>query len=161
MWKVLDDGIVSKDAFNAALARVSPSQENVRKTEQASLFLFQYHDGLIAAVFMLPGFANGNAVALKLKGQAALMTTRFEERREPHYPHFAYLLKGIERMIHTGKPSYPIERTLLTGGILDRILTSRVQKHEKLMTPELAIAYQPVDYPHAPNPDLLSDPTLP
>ena len=161
MWKVLDDGIVSQDAFKAALARVSPTQDNVRQNDQASLFLFQYNDGLIGAVFMLPGFATGNAVALKLKGQADLKITRFEERREPHYPHFAYLLKGIERMIHTGKPSYPIERTLLTGGILDRVLTSRVQKQEKLMTPELAISYQPVDYPYAPHPDLLSDPTLP
>ena len=161
MWKVLDDGVISKETFNAALAKVTPTQEGVRQAADASLFLFQYNDGFMGAVFMLPAFATGNAVALKLKGRSELLTTRFEERREPHYPHFAYLLKGIERMIHTGKVSYPIERTLLTGGILDRALTSRVQKQERLMTPELAISYQPVDYPYAPNPDLLSDPTKP
>ena len=158
IWKAIDDGLVSKGVFDAALALVATEPDRVRQSEKAGLFLFQYRDGLRGSVFMLPGFATGSAVALKLKGQDHLLATRFEERHDPYYPHFAYLLKGIERMIHTGKPSYPVERTLLTSGILDRALTSRVQNQEKLMTPELAIRYQPVDYPHAPQPDLTSDP---
>ena len=156
MWKAIDDGTVSKSAFEAALALVAPRPDRVRESDQASLFLFQYNDGMMGAVFMLPGFATGSSVALKLKGQNSLLATRFEERPEPRHPHFAYLLKGIEKMIHTGTPSYPVERTLLTSGILDRALTSRVQKSEKLMTPELAIRYQPANYPHAPLPELVS-----
>jgi hypothetical protein len=161
MWKIVDDGKISKEVFEAALLKVAGKLDGVRETKDASLFLYEYNDGLTGCIFMLPGFAEGNAVALKLKGQDQLLVTRFEERKEPHYPHFAYLLKGIERMVHTGQPSYPIERTLLTGGILDRALTSRVQNQEKLMTPELAIRYQTADYPNAPLPDLLSDPTKP
>jgi hypothetical protein len=158
-WQPLDDGLIRKDVFDAALARVATQPERVRQNDQAALFLFEYHDGLVGAVFMLPGFANGNAIALKLKGQERLLATRFEERPEPRHPHFAYLLKAIERMIHTGRPSYPVERTLLSSGVLDRALTSRRQQFKKLQTPELAIRYQPVDYPHAPRPDLNSDPT--
>lgn len=158
MWKTLDDGTVSREAFDAALSLVATQRDRVRESAEASLFLFQYHDGLQGAVFMLPGVATNSAVAVKIQGQAGIQATRFEERTEPHHPHFAFLLKGIERMIHTGQPSYPVERTLLTSGILDQALTSRVQKSERLVTPELAIAYKPVDYPHAPHPDLLSNP---
>lgn len=158
MWKTLADGVVSQNLFDAAFAAVPHTRDDARSDREAALFLFEYHDGFPGAVFMLPEVSSGTSIALKLKGQQAPLATRFDEQPEPRHPHFAWLLKGIERMIHTGRPSYPVERTLLTGGILDRALTSRFRKHEKLMTPELAIRYQPVDYPHAPLPSLDSDP---
>ena len=155
IWNVVDRGMVPKDVLEAALSAVPRNKQvEIRSNKRAALFLFEYMDGLPGIVFMLPGSVGGIGAALKIKGQ--IIATRFEERPEPYYPHFAYLLKAIERMMHTGRPSYPVERTLLTSGILDRALTSRAQNQQKLMTPELAIEYQPVDYPHAPLPDLSS-----
>jgi hypothetical protein len=158
MWKVLDEGIIRQDVFDAALSQVPHENGDVRQNKEATLFQFQYADGLTGAVFMLPNFARGTSVALKLKQKNELQATRFDERTEPRYPHFAWLLKGIEKMVHTSRAAYPVERTLLTSGILDRALTSRAQGQRKLQTPELAIQYQPVDYPHAPHPNLISDP---
>jgi hypothetical protein len=158
-WKTIDDGHVPKHLFDAAFASVPHAKENARDDKQVALFQFEYIDGFRGSVIMLPEAAAGTSIAIQLKGQSGPLATRFDEKPEPRHPHFAWLLKGIERMFHSGRPSYPIERTLLTSGILDRALTSRFQKHEKLMTPELAIRYQPVDYPHAPSPSLDSDPT--
>lgn len=158
VWEALDEGLVRSDLFEAALAAVPHGSGDVRSSSNAALFLFKYRDGLQGAVFMLPEYAQGTGIALDCAGESKWRTTRFEERTEPHYPHFAYLLKAIEGMLHSGEPTYPVERTLLTSGILDRALTSRFQGHQRLATPELSISYQPRAYPFAPQPDLFEKP---
>jgi len=155
LWKVVDEGVISRAALDAAFAAVPKSgQPDMRQDKQAGLFLFEYVDGLTGAVLYL-GCVGGTAIGLQLRGHAKPVATAFDERTEPRYPHFAYLLKAIERMVHTGKPTYPVERTLLTSGILDRALNSRAQGGKRLETPELEVTYQPVDYSHAPHVDLL------
>lgn len=157
MWKAIDGGAVPMDVIEAAadVALKTPgSLLRTSKHETDSLMLFEYEDGFVAAVLMLNGFAQSISAAVKLKGQAKPLASRAEERDKPHYPHFAFLLHAVERMIHTGKPTYPIERTVLTSGILDRALTSRAQGGVRLPTPELKMSYTPSTYPHAPMPPL-------
>lgn len=158
IWNAVDSGVISKAALDAAFAAVPKTgQPDIRQDDQAGVFLFEYTDGLRGAIFML-GCVHGTSVGLKLKNGPQPLGIAFDERTEPRHPHFAYLLKAIERMIHTGRPTYPVERTLLTSGILDRALTSRSKGGKRLETPELAISYEPVDYPHAPHVDLLAPP---
>ncbi len=156
VWDAVDSGWVDPEVLQAVYNVIPKSKPNIREDEGTVLFQFEYTDGFRGAQFMVPT-AGLTGVAVKVKGQRPI-ATGFEERPEPRYPHFAYLLKAIERMIHTGQPTYPVERTLLTGGILDRALHSKFENGRMLMTPELQISYQPVDYPHAPMPDLLRGP---
>jgi hypothetical protein len=46
-------------------------------------------------------------------------------------------------MYLTGKPTYPVERTLLTTGLTAAGVESLFRNQEKLDTPHLAIRYQP------------------
>jgi hypothetical protein len=147
--------VIRQDLLDLILKVTPTADENLidADSKEFNVFLIQYADGLLAPVLMLPGFASGISVVVKAK-DAAPIGGLTEERTEP-YPHFAYLLKGIEQMMHTGQPAYPVERTLLTAGMLDRLLTSRSKDGVRLQTPELAIEYRAIDYAHAPHIDLL------
>ncbi len=150
-WNHIDSGWLDRELIQAALGVTRLAKDDLRSLtgEDFSLFLFEYEDGLRAGLLHLTEIARNCSVAVKLAGQAKPVAMRFEERTEPRYPHFAFQLRAIEKMIHTGRPSYPVQRTLLTSGILDRALSSRIQAGRRIETPELKIAYDPVDYPHA------------
>jgi hypothetical protein len=48
---------------------------------------------------------------------------------------------GITQMFATGKPSHPVERTLLVSGALSALMESGYQGGKRIETPELTIKY--------------------
>jgi hypothetical protein len=81
-------------------------------------------------------------VAVELENNPKPFSTLMRLQGKPHH-HFGCLVKNIEILFETGKPPYPVERTMLSSGILDFALESRIQDHKKLQTPELArVSYQ-------------------
>ena len=59
---------------------------------------------------------------------------------------------GFETTVRTGASPIPIERTLLTTGMLEALLISQHDKNRRVETPHLAVAYKPTDWPHATGP---------
>jgi hypothetical protein len=162
MWKSLDDGRWSKLLLEAALALVPAHAKGdyralTAKAPDAGLFLIEYRDGLKAAVIMPNGWiheGDGGAFCFagQLKGHDKPVATHFYLQQPDPFGHFAYLVKAIDNMIQTGHASYPVERTLLTTGILDAVMTSKAEKHRRIETPHLAIRYKPADWPFATDP---------
>jgi hypothetical protein len=150
-WKFIDENGWVKTLFETALAR-----SNTRKSgaphdlvKDPAVFIIDYNDGLKAAAFLMTGMVEDFTVAIDLEGQSAPISTLMNlQNSRPHH-HFGCLVKNIEKMFETGKPPYPVERTLMSGGILDFALESRFQGYKKLDTPQLAqVRYQTPEASH-------------
>lgn len=105
------------------------------------LFHVEYADGLKTNLLTLNGAVAEWAAAWRY-GDDRVDSTLFWTQEARPVMHFTYLVKGIDSMIHTGRPTWPAERTLLTSGKLDALLTSKQRGGERLETPNLLIGYQ-------------------
>jgi hypothetical protein len=162
MWRALDRGQWSRPLLEAALARVpAHAQGNYRapttRSADAGVFLIEYRDGFRAAVAMMNGYVHegdGGAFAFagRLRGRAEPVSTHFYLQQPDPFAHFGYLVRAIDHMVQTGHAAYPVERTLLTTGILDAVMIGRAERHRRVETPHLEIRYQPADWPFATDP---------
>ena len=87
-----------------------------------------------------------------LAGRDKPAVTQFYQQLVDPFGHFIYLVKAIESLVRTAHAPYPVERTLLTTGILDAAMLSRSEKGRRVETPHLAIRYTPADWPYATDP---------
>ncbi len=144
-WKFIDETPWVKSLFDEALTRSNTRKPgNMRDlVKDPTVFVIDYNDGLKAAAFLLTGLLEDFTVAIDVEGQSKPVSTLMNlQNGRPHH-HFGCLVKSIEKMFETGKAPYPVERTLLTSGILDFALESRFQSYKKIDTPELAkVRYQ-------------------
>ena len=81
------------------------------------LCLLEYNDGFRASVLMLGGLVSEYLVATRVKGRQEIDSTSCYVPAE-NSNNFSMLVHGIAQMYQTGKPSHPVERTLLTTGAL-------------------------------------------
>jgi hypothetical protein len=144
IWRFLDTTPWAQDLFQAARSRSQELRDDYRDDERAALFRVFHRDGLETAIFRLPRGATDFCVAVDVAGADAPLSTMMW-RNQPDNRSFDCMILQIERMFVSGRASYPVERTLLVSGILDRVLESRIQSHVRLETPELEVVYAVAD----------------
>jgi hypothetical protein len=158
VWKAGDDGVWSWELLEHALGR-SPSRNagdvraNCRRFPRPAAwgnfvkgpiaFVIEYADGVKATVLQLDGHVADETFAARIEGEKKLQSCLFWLPPPPGAAFLEALSTHIETFFSTGKPPYPVERTQLTGGILDYALESRVKESKRLETPDLDIRYAP------------------
>ena len=143
VWSAAESGQWSLDLAEAACTQIKnrPDTSIIEGCSSPIIFLIEHRDGFRSAVLMLNGYVTDFAYAAR-QGDEILATEFYLQNGTP-YAHFSYLSLNIEEMFVTGTPQYPVERTLLTTGILDAIMHSRAEDYRKLETPHLAeLSYQ-------------------
>ncbi|MFM8274864.1 MAG: hypothetical protein ACKODX_21380 [Gemmata sp.] len=158
VWKAGDAGLWSWELLEHAIGRSTSRnagdvRANCRRFPRPSAwgnfvkgpiaFLVDYADGLKATVLQLDGHVADDTFACRVEGDKKPSSCLFWLPPPPGAAFLEALASHTETFFATGKPPYPIERTQLTGGILDYALESRVKDSRRLDTPDLDIRYDP------------------
>lgn len=153
VWKAADKGLWSWDLLEAALSRsetVNPG--DIRKNTGGmrvlghpvvppTAFLIEYHDGTRGTMLLLNGHIRDFVFAAKLKGEPKPASCLFVLPQPPGARFFDAQVINLEKFFDTGKAPYPVERTLLTTGMLDAAMESHHRRGERIETPELEVRY--------------------
>jgi hypothetical protein len=105
-------------------------------------FLVEYRDGLRMTVLMVGGYVPQRAAAVKIRGWKKPLAMSFIQGRGRTVSNFSHLSFMVEEFFRTGRPPYPVERTLLTSGMIDAVMTSHYEDGRRVDTPYLDVAYQ-------------------
>jgi hypothetical protein len=163
VWKAAEEGRYSKELLIAALSRsdtplgltvddgrtqdlVASGQLRVLAKNPAAYFI-EYRDGLKATMLMLDGALKDFNFAARLSGAEQIHSTQFLLTPQPNVTYSACLMRKVEEMIESGAAPYPVNRTLLVGGMLESCLTSKAQRYGRLETPHLTVAYAAPERP--------------
>ena len=146
VWRAFEQKSFDTELFDAAWQRLSQPRGGGRPLRQLvkspKLFRVEYADGLRAHVLELNGAVGEWSAAWRYDDGRTDSSLFWTQEGRPGM-HFTWLLHGIERMIFTGKPSWNVERTLLTSGALHALIVSEKEDHRRVETSYLTVPYKP------------------
>lgn len=153
VWKAGDADRWSWDLLEAALGRSESITPGDIRTNVGSIpvgtyprtpataFLVEYRDGTRGTVLLLNGQVQDFCFAAKIKGEAKTASCLFHLPPTPGAKYFDALVANIEKLFETGRAPYPVERTLLTSGVLDGIMDSHQRRGTRIETADLDVRY--------------------
>ena len=121
-----------------------PTPRQIRDwVKEPVAYRFEYVDGLKATMLLMNGLVGDFTFAAKLKSQAEPLSTMFHLPPVPNVVYSAALMSKVEETFLTRRASYPVERTLLTTGLVAAGMQSLAAGQKRIETPHLAVRYTP------------------
>ena len=147
VYEAAEAGLFSMELAEAGCSACSQKKPGtMREHDKApQSLLIHYTDGTRGAVVMA-GHYVGECWSYAASMDGETIVAEFVLHNNVPYSHFSYLDLNIERMFLTGKPQLPLERTLLTSGLLDAAARSLHAGGKLIETPHLNVCYQPYDF---------------
>ncbi len=160
-WDALREGRWSRRLMEAALCRshtltparegfndILPTDDELRRlVTDPVAYHYEHDDGLICTMILFDGLVKDFNFAADVQGRREPFSTQMylpmPDGRTTLADFFNPLVNNMEKMFLTGKPTYPVERTLLTTGLVEAGIESLYRQQERYETPHLAITYQP------------------
>jgi hypothetical protein len=160
-WDAMRSEVWSRRLVEAALCRshtltparpgfndIFPTVDDMRRlVKDPVAYHYQHADGPRATMILMSGLVRDFNLAAAIEGSSEPFSTQMylpmPDGRTTLANFFSPLVNCMEQMFLTGKPPYPIERTLLTTGLTDAGVDSLYAGQKRLNTPHLAIRYQP------------------
>jgi hypothetical protein len=160
-WDALREGVWQRPLMEAALSRshtltparpgfnhLMPGDADMRRLVRDPVaYHYQHSDGLKCTMLLLSGLVKDFTFAAYVNGAQNPWSTQMylpmPDGRTTLANFFTPQMNNVEKMFLTGKPAYPVERTLLTTGLTAAGVESLYLGQKRFETPHLAIRYQP------------------
>ncbi len=120
-----------------------PTEAQMRQwVKDPVAYRIEYADGVKVTMLLLNGLVGDFTFAARLKGEREPLSTLFYLPPNPNVVYSAALMSKAEETFLTGKASYPVERTLLTSGLVEACVRSLAEDQKRRETPHLAVRYK-------------------
>ena len=159
-WEAHHQELWSRELFEACLCRshtLTPARPGFNDTfptidelkklvEDPIAYQYEHLDGLKSTMILMNGLVQDFNFAAHLEGRENPLSTQMYLPMPPARTtlanFFSPLVNNVEKMFLTGEPTYPVERTLLTSGLVEAGVDSLHQEQVRIDTPHLKVEYQ-------------------
>ncbi len=160
VWEILEERDTTQELLFAALARshtckplegftyAMPGLNWLRRyCKHPTAYFIEHLDGFKTSLFLLDEVVQDFNYAGLLKNTGEILSCQMYLPMPPGRTtladFFSPLMNHIERMVLEGVVPYPVQRTLLTSGMVIFALESLYRGQVRLETPQLKVAYPP------------------